>query len=221
MSNVISPPAPTLCAPRSGMNLGTKLILAGWLALVVLLGATDAFTTPPGEPPLSILFGVLCPLFLYFAAYRWSARFHAYVLGADLTFLTGVQAWRFVGFGFLALYSHGILPGIFAWPAGIGDVLIALSAPWIALRLARLPAYAASGRYRAWNLLGILDLMIAVGVGALSSYLAVGSEITARPMAQMPLVLVPGFFVPLFVMLHVTALLQARQLRQLEKTGKA
>ena len=64
-----------------------------------------------------------------------------------------------------------------------------------------------------WHLLGILDLLIAVGTGALSSALAIGvqSEVTTGPMAQLPLVLIPAYFVPLFVMLHVAALYQSRR----------
>jgi hypothetical protein len=31
-------------------------------------------------------------------------------------------------------------------------------------------------------------------------------------MAQLPLVLIPAYFVPIFIMLHFTALFQARQL---------
>ena len=63
-----------------------------------------------------------------------------------------------------------------------------------------------------WNLLGILDLIAAVSIGALNSALASGiaGEVTTGPMAQLPLVLIPVYFVPLFFMLHVTALCQAR-----------
>jgi hypothetical protein len=38
-------------------------------------------------------------------------------------------------------------------------------------------------------------------------------------MAQLPLVLIPAFFVPFFVMLHLTALLQARRLTVLGNSG--
>ncbi len=42
----------------------------------------------------------------------------AFVLSADLRLLTAIQAWRAGGPGFLALYAHGLLPGLFAVPAG-------------------------------------------------------------------------------------------------------
>jgi hypothetical protein len=134
----------------------------------------------------------------------------------DLGLITGIQAWRFAGLGFLALYAHGVLPGVFAWPAGVGDIAIGLTAPWMALRLTRKPASVSSGLFVVWNLLGILDLIIAVGMGAVGPAFAAGisGEITTSPMARLPLVLIPAYFVPLFVMLHFAALFQAR--RQVE-----
>ena len=134
-------------------------------------------------------------------------------MAIDLVLAASIQAWRFAGLGFLALYVHGVLPGVFAWPAGLGDIAIGVTAPWVALTLVRRPAFAINRVFVMWNLLGILDLVVAVSVGALSSALASGAagEVTTGPMAQMPLVLIPAYFVPLFLMLHLAALFQARQ----------
>lgn len=65
-----------------------------------------------------------------------------------------------------------------------------------------------------WNLLGILDLVVAVGSGALSCSLAgsIAGEVTTASMAQMPLVLIPAYLGPLFVMLHLAALFLTRRL---------
>jgi hypothetical protein len=80
------------------------------------------------------------------------------------------------------------------------------------MALIRRPGFVASPTFVIWNLLGILDLFVAVGTGALSQLFTTGAvgEVTTTPMAQMPLVLIPAFLVPLFVMLHVTGLYQAR-----------
>ena len=149
-----------------------------------------------------------------FAVYWFSRAFRAFVLGLDLRFATAIQAWRFAGLGFIALYTYGVLPGLFAWPAGLGDIAIGLTAPWVMQGLERRAKFAASKGFVVWNLLGILDLFGAVGTGTLSSLLAVGAagEITTAPMAELPLVLIPAFLVPIFMMLHVAALIQARRL---------
>jgi len=181
--------------------------------VVFLLGAAGAFVRPPGTPPIPLLIGATVPLAVFLAAYRGSAAFRAFILAIDLLLATAIQAWRAGGLGFLALYAHGVLPGVFAWPAGLGDIAIGVTAPWVALALVRRGGFANSRVFVVWNLLGILDLVVAVSVGALSSALASGvaGEVTTGPMARLPLVLIPVYLVPLFIMLHLAALLQARR----------
>jgi hypothetical protein len=124
-----------------------------------------------------------------------------------------MQAWRWAGLGFLSLYAQNVLPAIFALPAGLGDMAIGVTAPWVVLALVRQPAFAASAAFIRWNLLGILDLVVALSIGALSATLSTGApgEISTAPMAALPLLLIPAFLVPLFLMLHTVALMQSRQ----------
>ena len=112
-------------------------ILAIWFALVFLLGANGAFVRPPETPPFPILLGAMVPLVLFVAAYLGWGAFRALILAADLRLLTAIQAWRAGGLGFLALHAHGVLPGLFAWPAGLGDIAIGVTAPWVTLALIR------------------------------------------------------------------------------------
>ena len=188
-------------------------VLALWFVVVFLLGAAGAIARPPGTPPFPILIAATAPVLVFLGAYWGWPAFRAYVLSLDLPLATAIQAWRAGGLGFLALYAHGVLPGAFAWPAGLGDIAIGVTAPWVALALVRRPGFAISRVFVVWNLLGILDLVVAVSVGGLSSALASGAagEVTTGPMAQLPLVLIPAYLVPLFVMLHLAALFQARR----------
>jgi hypothetical protein len=202
-------------------------VLGLWLALVLLLGANGAFVQPPGAPPLPILLGATVPMFLFLAAYWGSAAFREWVLGADLRLLTAIHGWRFVGLGFLALYAHGVLPGLFALPAGWGDIAIGVTAPWVMLALLHppasgSPAFATSRLFVVWNLLGILDLVNGMILGALGSGLIPGlvGSVTTGPMAQWPLVLVPAYVVPFLFMLHLAALFQVRQQTQAERSGR-
>ena len=74
--------------------------------------------------------------------------------------------------------------------------------------------FAASRTFVIWNLFGILDLVVALATGALGTILVAGADagVTTAAMAQMPLVLIPAFFVPVLFALHAAALLQARRL---------
>jgi hypothetical protein len=132
---------------------------------------------------------------------------------ADLRLITATQAWRFGGFAFVALYVYGVLPGYFAWPAGLGDMAIGAVAPWMLVALARRPGFAASRRFVSWNVLGIVDLLVAVTVASVVPILfpTLDGAASTDAMARLPLVLIPGFLVPGFLILHLIALTQARR----------
>lgn len=198
----------------SGIGLSVTLVLTAWFLLVVSLGAVGAFVARPGTPPVGIAIGVGAPLLLFFGWLRLSRSFRDFVLSLDLRLIAGIQAWRWAGLGFLSLYAHNVLPGIFALPAGLGDMAIGFTAPWIILALVRQPDFATSATFIRWNVLGILDLAVALTIGTLTAALSTGApgEITTAPMATLPLLVIPAFLVPLFLMLHTAALMQSRQI---------
>ncbi len=198
----------------SGTGSLVAAFLLAWLGIVVMLGSRGAFVAAQGAPPLALLIGLAAPLSLFLLGYWFFQPVREFILSADLRVIAGIQAWRWAGFGFLALYSYRVLPGIFAWPAGLGDMAIGMTAPLVLASLLRRPDFAASKRFVAWNLSGILDLTVAVSIGALVPLLAPNfyGATTTAPMTQMPLVLIPAFLVPMFLMLHLTALFQARRL---------
>ena len=199
--------------------------LALWLGVVLFLGYQGAFVGRAGSPPVGIFLGLAIPLAVFFAAYFGWGAFRTFILGADLRFVTAMQGWRWAGLHFLFLYASGVLPGLFAIPAGLGDMAVGITAPWIVLGLVRNPSFAASRRYVLWNILGIFDFVVAVSMAVLCSGLFPGmngliGNITTAPMSQLPSVLTPAYIVPFFTMLHLTALLQARQLARSGKSAR-
>lgn len=207
---------------RSSVRSVVFAALALWLGLVIFLGSQGAFVGSAESPPLPIFLGLAIPLAVFFAAYLGWSAFREFILSADLRLVAAIQAWRWAGLGFLTLYAKGILPALFAFPAGLGDMAIGFTAPWIVLSLVRDPAFAVSPRFRMWNILGIIDFVVAVSTATLSSGFFPGitrffGGVTTGPMARLPLVLIPAYMVPFFIMLHSTALLQARQLARSRK----
>jgi hypothetical protein len=208
--------APSVGSQPSGLYgtpRGVILALSLWFLLIVSLGAAGAFITRAGTPPFPIAIGVAAPLLLFFAALRLWPSFREFVLTLDLRLIAGMQAWRWAGLGFLSLYAHGVLPAFFALPAGLGDMAIGVTAPWIILGLVQRPDFAASAAFFRWNVLGILDLVVALTLGTVGAALSTGApgEISTAPMATLPLLLISVYLVPLFLMLHITALMQSRR----------
>lgn len=195
----------------SGIRLTTLLVLAIWFVAVVALGTKGAFLGRPGMPPVGMAIGFTSPLLAFFAWLRLSPAFRDFILSLDLRLIAGMQAWRFAGLGFLFLYAYKVLPGVFALPAGLGDMAAGFAAPWMILGLARHPDFAAGAAFVRWNWLGILDLVVALGLGGSMAMAAPGTIGTA-PMATLPLLIVPVFLVPIFLMLHAAALMQSRRM---------
>src|SRR5262245_13686444 len=152
-SNLARPTAPF------AVKFTVGVVLAAWFALIFALGAAQVFVGPPGKPPIPIALGFVVPLLVFFGALRLSPSFRQFVLNIDARVILAMQAWRFAGLGFLALQVHGLLPAHFALPAGLGDIAIGMTAPFIANAIIKRPAFVASKWFVAWNVLGILDLV--------------------------------------------------------------
>lgn len=210
MSMNVLPPS-TDSIGFSIIGLGAALALAIWFVLIVSLGATGAFIGRPGAPPFGIAMGVTVPLLVFFTCLRLWATFRDFILSLDLRLIVGMQAWRWAGLGFIFLYAYKVLPGLFALPAGLGDMAVGFTAPLMILGLTRPREFAAGRAFVRWNWLGILDLVVALCLGATLAVVSPGAISTA-PMAALPLLIVPVFLVPLFLMLHATALMQSRRI---------
>lgn len=102
------------------------------------------------------------------------------------------------------------LPAVFGLPAGFGDLFIGVTALLAAL------AWSSETRggkavFVLWNILGLLDLLTALGTSVLATFAASGA-ITMAPMQLYPLSLIPAFGVPLAFILHGVGLARFWQL---------
>ncbi len=194
----------------AGARIGSILTL--WFLTVLILGSLQSFVRPPGSLPIPILGAIALPVILFLTVFRFSNRFQEWILSADPRLITGVQAWRFGGFAFLVLFALKLLPAYFAWPAGLGDMAIGASAPFVVGSLIRNPGKVHSKNFVLWNVLGILDLVVAVTLGGLGPFLFPEATISAASlMARLPLSLIPTFFVPVFILMHLAALFQSKR----------
>jgi hypothetical protein len=190
--------------------------IAIWAILAATLSLAGVFRSTPGKLTLAFPAAVLAPLAIFLVLYRAEPRFRDFVLSLDVRLLAVMQSWRVLGLMFLQLCWLGLLPRFFAYPAGLGDAAIGMSAPFVALAIVRDPTRAATRAFVVWNLLGILDFIVALSAGTLMSGTwprFVGDGPTTRLMREFPLAMVPTFAVPLFAMLHLSAIFQTRAAR--------
>lgn len=207
-------------ARRSGLapeierrvRAGIALFFGAWLGLVLMLAPAPAslLTRDPFYlTPLIPLFATLGPA-LALVALGASPSLRRVMAAASLPAMIGVQVYRTVGLVFLILLALGQAPAHFALPAGWGDIAIGVAALFVALALAR-GVRGARALAIGWNLVGLLDLVVAVGMGTgfLAPLLAPSLGARVPPVAVMgafPMFLVPAFAVPVSVLLHLLAL---------------
>ena len=185
----------------------SAFILLGWLALSIALAAMGVYHVEGNALP-TIQFGIVPPILIGIFLI-WRSEAVARIIDAvPQPWLVGVQLYRALGVIFLILYASGRLPGLFTWPAGVGDIAVGLLAPVVGFAYARAPN-TSGGLVRAWNVFGILDLAVAVGTGfmtAPSLIQPIQVEPNSDLMTVLPMVLIPVFLVPLSIVLHLASL---------------
>jgi hypothetical protein len=192
-----------------------------WFGAVFWLAARGAFVSGPDEPPVALAVAFMGPLLLFLMSVRWLPGWRERVVSIPPVLLIAMNGWRFIGLGFLMAYEEGLLPGGFAWPAGLGDIAMAVTAPWIAARVAADDRFRFSRAFLVWNLLGIADFVNAVFLGTLYLWPGFTSSIGTALMQRLPFALIPGFFVPMVGIAHITLLAQRRDVGSRLVTWKA
>jgi len=132
--------------------------------------------------------------------------------------LVGLNAIRILGAFFLVLAAAGRLGGPFPQSAGWGDIITGI----FAIPLASAAAGGSPNRRRligAWNVFGVLDLIVAVTLGTVSAngsplqiiHAGAGSD----AVYSLPWSLIPTVLVPFFLIVHgiVFAQLRARVIK--------
>ena len=172
--------------------VGSAAVLAVWLIGLVLLAADDFFRTDGPRIPFALLTTLAAGYLLLFSSTC------AIISSIPQHWLIGIQTFRILGSVFLVRYFQGQLPGVFAIPAGVGDVLTGLFAPLVAYWWVAGKPYARTAAI-AWNLFGMADLVNAFVLGALTG--GGGGGIV------FPIVLIPIYAVPRAFLVHSYSLI--------------
>jgi len=199
-------------------------IIVGWFILAVLTSLAGWYGGVTRKVP-TIQYGLLIPILVgVLLSWKWPLLHRALAIVPN-EWIVGIQFYRTLGVIFLILYAVGRLPGLFALPAGLGDVSVGLLAPLVATAYAR-SSHEAARRVRLWNQFGIADLVIAVTLGFLTSPSPLQLASFDRPsvlISIFPLALIPVYMVPLSILLHFASLRHLRrpEIRNLTVPGFA
>jgi hypothetical protein len=193
-------------AAQRNVWLAVMIPFTLWLAVIWSAAINGAFK--PGAaaiplPPFAI-FGPVAvgvPLLLY------SRRIGDVLDAMPANWIVALQVLRVNGSAFLIGWVYGTAPGIFALPAGIGDVLTGLLAVPVAISLGS-GSRASRRAAIAWNVLGLLDFAIALAIGQAIAFRLIETGFAGATGGLYPAVMVPAFAVPTWIMLHALSLRQ-------------
>lgn len=196
---------------RRGFRV-VSIILVGWFLLATALVWLEAYRATSDRFP-TIQYGLFIPIIIGLILISRPGIVARVIDAIPQSWIVGVQLYRALGVIFIVLYFTGDLPGLFALPAGLGDIAVGLAAPFVAAHYARNPE--TNGRAVAiWNIAGIADLVVAITTGFLTSpsrFQLYALDAPNDLIAAFPLALIPVFLVPLSIVLHVASLMKLRR----------
>ncbi len=172
------------------------LILGGWLALSILFAMSGLVNRVRAAVPLSIAVAVVAGVL----AYAFAPRFRAWTSRIPLSSLVALHGVRaLIGALFLVEFRAGQLPELFAWRAGVGDIAAGL--------LALLVAHALPPGLRristlAWNLMGLLDILLVVATAQYLFFIT-KDPLMVSALSRFPYPVLPTFVVPLVILGHL------------------
>jgi hypothetical protein len=183
-----------------------------WFAIAWSAAINGAFLTDASPLPILPL-AIFLPVIIGAPLLLLSKRVGLALDATPASWLVALQIYRVFGGWALASWLHGALPGVFALPAGIGDVLTGLFAVPVALAVA---TGAAQGRRAAiiWNIFGLVDFIVAIAMGMITSPGPLQLIVPSAPsigVGTYPGVLTPAFVVPSSILLHALSLRQLRR----------
>jgi hypothetical protein len=196
-------------ASAFGHDTATRIRAAAWFSawfvLVVILAATRALYYEHGLGTPGLGFAVVLPIVILCLVVARSESLRKAFHRVPVPLLISVHTVRVLGISFVVLYATGRLPAPFAPVAGWGDIFVGATAPVVAWMVYRRVSSSQPVLW-VWNVIGALDLITAVFLGATSSpgpaRLFFG-EPSAAIMTTLPWLLIPGFLVPLLVAVHI------------------
>lgn len=199
-------------------GIATVLALLGAAALSGWLAAAGFYSGEAGGsvPWIPLVFIAMLTGLLF--STRLPAVAKALDSSGSVVRLTLPHTVRVFGGVFLIVMAQDWLPAIFALPAGLGDIAVGIAAPFVAMRLAR-----GKGVRRAvwFNVLGLLDLLVALTIGFLAAtgpFQVLDVQPSTDVLALLPLALIPTVAVPVAIALHIVALRRlSRDTQQADK----
>lgn len=186
---------------KKGAQIGAAFLIWGAFMFWVCISALPRKLGIPGDFIVPVCW--IMPSFILYLKRDW-------FLSEELLqkWIVGLQLFRVIGGVFLIEMMMGNIPGIFAYPAGIGDIIVALVALIVLLKYKMSVSIPKKAIYLV-IIIGVADFLSAFFFGFTSSesplqlfYPEIKNNVIFFPTGMIPL-----FLVPYAIFFHTLSLL--------------
>jgi len=171
------------------------ILVLAWGLIVAAISASHTLDQVPPAAP-AVVVSILTAVFAGLVLRRGTLNVGLKGLGRRP--LIGFNILRIIGgANFVWLQTQGRIPAEFAERAGWGDITVALGAAVLLLvpeRPSTRPLFV------LWNLVGIADLVTAVGTATWLNFTRPGAM---AEIVSLPLALIPLWLVPIYLTIHL------------------
>jgi hypothetical protein len=179
-----------------------------YIALASNLGLFNQVLFPP-----KVLLFTTFPFAFFLFVVIYNAKFYTNLLHhTALDNLIKLHIFRLIGVFFVLLALHNALPKPFAFIAGIGDMLTAITSIFVAKAVINKKSYALKLTY-LWNIFGTVDILFtAIAANVLTKLSIDTGSMGVDTLAFFPFCIIPAFAPPIILFLHFSTFKKLKQL---------
>ena len=188
--------------PKQNRVAGSILVFFGiYIGYIYFAGQNGWFAAATFPPKILLLTTLPYALFLFLIVYKWHIT-QTIIENASLEGLIGLHIFRLVGFTFVVLAVHKALPTTFAFIAGFGDVITAITSLIVVYAIKNHKAYPRQLAY-FWNTFGLIDILFTALMANILTKISIDTgTMGVDTLAKFLFSLIPAIAPPTIIFLH-------------------
>ncbi len=188
-------------AKKNAVFLTVLLGLMAYFAYITIACKMGLFAAV-SFPPKVLMYTTFPFAFLLFGVVGNLPIFKEILSNIALPNLVRIHIFRLIGVFFILLALHDTLPKWFAFIAGLGDILAAISSIYVAKMLENKANNAKKWAF-IWNTFGTIDILFtAITANVLTKISMTTGAQGVDVLAQFPFCIIPAFAPPTILFLH-------------------
>ncbi|HEX9503500.1 MAG TPA: hypothetical protein VF974_04240 [Patescibacteria group bacterium] len=200
--------------PASARNIqlgifGFYILYLAYASILALKGVFSVNSIPPKV----MVFTAIPLTIILFVIIGNTKLFKKLLRSITLESLIALHVFRLLGVFDILLYFYHLLPGDFAFSAGMGDIITAI----LALPVAKMVSKGKPGSLKiayAWNIFGTLDIITLLVIAVINAKNpVVAGELGLQEMTIFPFVWFPAFAPATILFLHTTIFRKLQQIK--------